>query len=206
MSGEAAVVAGRFIGASVLRREDPRLLAGRGSFVDDVTVPGLLHVAFFRSDIARGNVLRLDVSQAHHVPGVRAVLTAEDLNPIVGPMGPTLFPKEMPHAPVRPLAAGDVRFVGESPNSASQGIQWADRHLYTTHRTPHEHAVSAPVLLQLRQCDVADRQRLGHPVRRVRLAVPQKLRCCSQRFASNRCTSGQQQTYPRATFTLCGVE
>jgi len=109
----ATAFAGRYIGASVLRREDPRLLAGRGTFVDDVSVPGLLHVAFFRSDIARGNIVRLDVSAALEVPGVRAVVTAEDLNAVAGPMGPTLFPKEAPHAPVRPLADGDVRFVGD---------------------------------------------------------------------------------------------
>jgi carbon-monoxide dehydrogenase large subunit len=109
----ATAYAGRYIGASVLRREDPRLLAGRGTFVDDVTLPGLLHVAFFRSEIARGRILRLDVSGALEVPGVHAVVTADDLNTVAGPMGPTLFPKEAPHAPVRPLADGDVRFVGD---------------------------------------------------------------------------------------------
>lgn len=111
--GAAGSPAARYVGASVPRREDPRLLTGRGAFVDDVAVPGMLHVAFFRSDVARGGIRHLDVSAARAVPGVHAVLTADDLNPDVGPMNPTLFPSAAPHAPVRPLAAGDVRFVGE---------------------------------------------------------------------------------------------
>jgi carbon-monoxide dehydrogenase large subunit len=73
--------AGRYVGQRVLRKEDLRLLTGRGTFVDDVTVPGLLHVAFIRSEIARGRITSMDLSQARALPGVRAVLTAEDLGP-----------------------------------------------------------------------------------------------------------------------------
>jgi carbon-monoxide dehydrogenase large subunit len=52
--------AGRFVGQSVKRKEDPRLVTGHGRYVDDVTVPGLLHAAFLRSDVARGRITRLD--------------------------------------------------------------------------------------------------------------------------------------------------
>jgi aerobic carbon-monoxide dehydrogenase large subunit len=111
-----SLAAGRFVGQSVLRREDRRLLSGHGSFVDDVVVPGMLHVAFLRSDVARGRVEHLDVEEARGLDGVFAVLTAAELAPVLaGPMLPTMFADgtQGPSAPVRPLADGDVRFVGD---------------------------------------------------------------------------------------------
>ncbi|MGH9025961.1 MAG: xanthine dehydrogenase family protein molybdopterin-binding subunit, partial [Acidimicrobiia bacterium] len=111
------VPAGRFVGQSVRRREDPRLLTGRGQFVDDVVVPGMLHVAFVRSPVARARITHLDVAAARALHGVHAVLTGADLNPGAGTMQPTLFvsgPQAAgPRAPLRPLADGDVRFVGD---------------------------------------------------------------------------------------------
>jgi len=111
-----APTAGRFVGQAVRRREDPRLLTGQGVFVDDVVVPGMLHAAFVRSDLARARITGLDVEAARALPGVAAVLTAADLNPIVGSMQPTMFQGDRPPAPcapLRPLADGDVRFVGD---------------------------------------------------------------------------------------------
>ncbi len=104
--------AGRFVGQSVLRREDPRLLTGHGRYVDDVMLPGMLHCTFVRSDVARGRITRLDVSAARALEGVLAVLTAADLNARAGPMQPTLL-LNVPGAPLRPLAEDDVRFVGD---------------------------------------------------------------------------------------------
>jgi len=108
--------AGRFVGQAVRRREDPRLLTGHGSYVDDVVVPGLLHAAFVRSDLAHARITRLDVDAARALPGVRAVFTAADVNGAVASMQPTMFqadPPPMPCAPLRPLAETDVRFVGD---------------------------------------------------------------------------------------------
>jgi Aerobic-type carbon monoxide dehydrogenase, large subunit CoxL/CutL homologs len=108
--------AGRFIGQSVHRKEDPRLLTGRGHFVDDIVAPGMLHAAFLRSDIARGDIVAIDVTAAHELPGVVAVYTAADLNDRVHTsMLPTMYVdgSQGPSAPLRPLADGDVRFVGE---------------------------------------------------------------------------------------------
>jgi len=107
--------AGRFVGQKVLRREDPRLLTGHGTFVDDVVVPGMLHAAFVRSDLARARITGIDTTAARAHPGVRAVLTAADLNH-VGSMQPTMFQGDAPPttcAPLRPLAEDDVRFVGD---------------------------------------------------------------------------------------------
>ena len=108
--------AGRFVGQSVPRTEDPRLLTGRGHFVDDVTVPGMVHGAFLRSELARAAITHIDTTAARALPGVIAVYTAAELNPTVHEsMLPTFFVdgSQGPSAPMRPLADGDVRFVGE---------------------------------------------------------------------------------------------
>ena len=108
--------AGRFVGQRVARREDPRLVTGHGTYVDDVVVPGMLHAAFVRSDLARGRITRIDAEAARALPGVRAVLTAAELNEGLGSFQPTMFQGDHPPspcAPLRALADGDVRFVGD---------------------------------------------------------------------------------------------
>src|SRR5262245_35745896 len=76
----------KIIGARIRRTEDPRLLSGRGSFVDDRQVPGLLHVAFRRSDRAHARIRGIDVTAARTAPGVVAALTAADLDGLVNPV------------------------------------------------------------------------------------------------------------------------
>jgi carbon-monoxide dehydrogenase large subunit len=104
----------RLIGTRVHRKEDARLLTGRGQYVDDVVVPGMLHAAFARSDVARGRITRLDVSAALRGSGVVAVLTAAELNPLLaGRMGATPVLDAAPAGPEYVLAEGEVRFVGD---------------------------------------------------------------------------------------------
>jgi carbon-monoxide dehydrogenase large subunit len=62
-----------------MRAEDPRILTGRGRYVDDVVLPGMLHAAFFRSQIPHGWLRSLDVTEARQLPGVVAVYTGEDI-------------------------------------------------------------------------------------------------------------------------------
>lgn len=74
-----------------LRREDPRLLSGKGQFTDDIQHPDALHVAFFRAQIAAGRLVGLDTEAARRMKGVHAVLTAQDLKedgigPFIGPV------------------------------------------------------------------------------------------------------------------------
>jgi aerobic carbon-monoxide dehydrogenase large subunit len=69
----------KYFGAAVLRREDPRLLRGEGRFLDDVTLPGLLHAAFVRSPHAHARRLAVRSEAARAMPGVAAVFTFEDL-------------------------------------------------------------------------------------------------------------------------------
>ena len=113
------LAAGRYVGQSVKRLEDPRLLTGHGRYVDDVQLPGMLHVAFVRSNVARGNITSIDITAAAALPGVHAVYTAADLNPRVQMFWHTMLgpPPELggvtKYPPTRPLADGDVRFVGD---------------------------------------------------------------------------------------------
>jgi carbon-monoxide dehydrogenase large subunit len=102
---------GRYIGQRVRRKEDPRLLTGRGQFVDDIALPGMLHVAFARSSIARGNILSIKTDVAREVPGVHAVYTQEDLARFKVDMMNFFFIS--PEIEITPLANGRVAYVGE---------------------------------------------------------------------------------------------
>ncbi|PLK27489.1 xanthine dehydrogenase family protein molybdopterin-binding subunit [Novosphingobium sp. TH158] len=109
--GAAGIGAARLIGKRVERKEDARLLTGRGQFTDDVVLPGMLHVAFARSPIARGNIVSIDTSAALDLPGVHAVYTAKDLAQRPFTMLSFYFaPMEVP---TTPLADGYVQYAGD---------------------------------------------------------------------------------------------
>ncbi len=104
-------VAARFVGQSIARKEDRRLLTGHGQYVDDVAVPGLLHGAFLRSEVARGTIAGIDTSAAEALPGVIAVFTWSDFDGRFGEAWHAMLGEEMVVPP--PLAIGDVRHVGD---------------------------------------------------------------------------------------------
>jgi len=103
----------RYSGRRVRRVEDARLLTGHGTFVDDVSLPGMLHACFVRSPLARAAILEIDASAALALPGVHHVFTAADLNPGVHEQWHTSLGPKMPETPRPPLAEGEVRFVGD---------------------------------------------------------------------------------------------
>src|SRR5207248_5938421 len=103
----------KIIGARVKRVEDPRLLTGQGSFADDRTCPGALHVAFRRSDHSHARILRVDYSEARGMPGVFAVFTAAELEGLVNPIVATSRMKDYCATPIDILARDKVRYVGE---------------------------------------------------------------------------------------------
>ena len=105
------IVTGRYIGQRVRRKEDPRLLTGRGQFVDDISLPGMLHIAFTRSPIARGNILSIKTDVAREVPGVHAIYTQQDLARVKVDMLSFFFAP--PEVAMTPLANGRVVYVGE---------------------------------------------------------------------------------------------
>src|SRR3954451_12777423 len=104
------VPSSRQVGSRINRKEDPRLLTGRGQYVDDVVVPGMLHVAFARSDAARARIRAIDVEAAKQAPGVVAVLTAADLNDLLaGPICATpMLAMGGPPGPYKVLADDEV--------------------------------------------------------------------------------------------------
>src|SRR5207249_8111215 len=69
------------VGRSLKRKEDPRLITGMATYVDDVRLPGMLHAAFVRSPEAHAKITSIDTSAALEHPGVRAVLTGDDVQP-----------------------------------------------------------------------------------------------------------------------------
>jgi carbon-monoxide dehydrogenase large subunit len=108
----------RTFGQPVKRNEDRRLLTGQALFIDDVELPGMLHVAFLRSQVAHAKLLKVDVSKALQRPGVVAAYTADDLGDYWRP-GPLLVPPPPIAGMVFnertqvPLAKHKVRHVGE---------------------------------------------------------------------------------------------
>ena len=101
-------------GASIKRREDPRLISGLGTYVDDIKMVGMLHLALVRSPYAHANITSVDTSAAKAVEGVVAIYTGEELadqlgSLICGWVVPDT--KEVPHPP---LAIGKVRCVGDA--------------------------------------------------------------------------------------------
>ena len=103
----------KIIGARVQRREDPRLLTGRGQYVDDRKIDGTVHVAFCRSDRAHARIRRIDVAEARQAPGVLGVFVAEDIDAIAGPIRATSNMPDYRATDFVPLARSKVRYVGE---------------------------------------------------------------------------------------------
>jgi aerobic carbon-monoxide dehydrogenase large subunit len=102
----------KFVGESVPRVEDPRILTGRGRYVDDVKLPNMLHAAFVRSPYAHARIDGIDTSAALAVPGVVAVYTGEDMRTLSHPVGsPLADPATWPE--FYALPTDRARFVGD---------------------------------------------------------------------------------------------
>lgn len=104
----------KWFGQRVARNEDSRLLTGRGTYVDDIEFPGVLHAAVLRSPIGHARIERVDVAAARRLEGVHAVWTADDLGSVLRP-SPMVVPHEaLTHPRTQlPLAHGRVNYVGE---------------------------------------------------------------------------------------------
>lgn len=100
----------RWVGRSVARKEDPKLLAGRGGYIGDVTVPGMLHAAVLRSPHAHARIVSIDTSAARALPGVVAVLTGAEAAELVNPMAAFCSEPVPQHA----IAVERARYPGEA--------------------------------------------------------------------------------------------
>ena len=104
----------QFIGARVVRREDPRLLTGAGNYVADIKRHGMVHIAFRRSDHAHALIKNIDTSAARAVPGVVAIYTGADIARLANPYQATSRMKNYQATYIPPIATEKVRYVGEA--------------------------------------------------------------------------------------------
>ncbi len=105
----------KFVGMPIKRREDPRLITGTATYVDDLHLPGMTYMAVLRSPYAHARLVRIDTQAAHQDPRVLAVLAGDDIKEVPGPLA--IGEIELPNLKLPqhyPLAIGKVRHVGEA--------------------------------------------------------------------------------------------
>jgi carbon-monoxide dehydrogenase large subunit len=108
----APAVLPKLVGSRVKRREDPRLIQGRGTYVDDIKIAGMQHIVFKRSDVAHARIKSIDVSAAEAMEGVEAVFTGKQIAELLHPI-PYGGPPGM--SPDHPAVAVDkVNYGGEA--------------------------------------------------------------------------------------------
>ncbi len=100
------------LGSPIKRREDPRLITGQATYVDDIKLPGMVHMAVLRSPYGHARITSIDTDAARQHPGVLAVYTAQDLKGVVGnvPIAVPLGHIANGMGVHGPLAEGKVRF------------------------------------------------------------------------------------------------
>src|SRR5690348_3297816 len=115
VAGAAAMAVSLLFGASIRRREDPRLITGQATYTDDLRLPGMVHACIVRSPHAHARITRIDADAARRHPGVVAVFTGRDLEGKLNPI-PTawLIPNSDLKTPPHPALAVDrVRYAGD---------------------------------------------------------------------------------------------
>jgi carbon-monoxide dehydrogenase large subunit len=117
------MVISHYVGARVRRKEDPRLITGSSQYVDDLKLPGMLHVAFVRSSYPHARIRGIDASAAKAMPGVVDVFTGRDLAarlkgkseliPGEAPHPAEQKPEGIPVPPEEPIAVERALYVGQ---------------------------------------------------------------------------------------------
>ena len=111
---ETTIPAQRYVGQSVKRSEDHRILSGHGHYVDDVQLPGMLHATFVRSTLAHATITSVVADEARALPGVVAVFTGEEIQALLNPDAPPLaMLPGLPAPAFTILATTKVRLVGD---------------------------------------------------------------------------------------------
>src|SRR6202163_2154101 len=102
----------KWVGQPIRRKEEDRLVRGKGIFVDDQKMTGMLHIRFVRSSYGHAKIVRLDVSKAAALPGVVCTLTGTEVKGLVKPfieIGPDVGQKIADY----PMAVDKVVYQGE---------------------------------------------------------------------------------------------
>ena len=105
-------MAEKFVGQSVKRTEDPRLIQGLAHYVDDIKLPDTLHAVFLRSIYAHARIKKIDTTAAAKLPGVVAVYTGKDVSQKIGPVPCGAAIPDMKTPDHRVLATDKVYWVG----------------------------------------------------------------------------------------------
>ncbi len=105
----------RELGRARRRKEDAKLLTGQTTWTDNITLPGLLHLAILRSPMAHATITRVDVSAARELPGVIAAYAGADLADELGSL-PNAWPvtPDMVDPGHKPIAVDEVRYAGDA--------------------------------------------------------------------------------------------
>ena len=105
---------GKWVGQALRRKEDPRMITGRGRYVDDMVLPGMLYMAVVRSPEAHAKIVSIDSEAARSYPGVHGVFTGKDLDIASGlPMAWVPPGVEIKTPEHWPLAKDEVKYVGQ---------------------------------------------------------------------------------------------
>ena len=114
------------MGDSRLRKEDARFIQGKGNYVDDIKLPGMVHMDIVRASVAHARIKRINKEAALKIPGVIAVLTADDLKPLKLHWMPTLagdvqavLADEKVHVQMQEVAV----VIAEDRYSAADGVE-----------------------------------------------------------------------------------
>jgi carbon-monoxide dehydrogenase large subunit len=111
------VVTPNMLGMPIKRGEDPRLVSGSGAYLEDLALPGLVHIVIGRSPHGHARLGRIDVSAARNAAGVVAIFTGQDLDKLIPGELPGDWPSDFEddhRPPNRMLARDKTRFVGEA--------------------------------------------------------------------------------------------
>ena len=125
-----------YVGQPVKRFEDPKLITGRGCFVDDIKLPGMLHAAVLRSPYAHARIRSIDISAARNLPGVMAIVTGADIAGVLPDIPTRAMTGERAVDELRPpehplLAKDKACYVGQAvamvvardPSVARDGVE-----------------------------------------------------------------------------------
>jgi len=147
-----------WIGKSLKRVEDPRILVGKGKYIDDVELPNMAHAAILRSPYAHARIKSIDCSKAERLPGVVTVVTGEHAARVTGPVASFA----QPPVEQRCLAVGKVRHVGEAVAAVVAETRYIAEDALELIEVDYE---SLPVVMDPEQAGCAHGDSVIHPER-----------------------------------------
>ena len=110
---DAPAAASPEIGQSRKRKEDRRLITGRTMFTDNMTLPGMVHLAMLRSPLAHARITSVDTTEAKSRPGVLRVFTGQDFKDVQGSLPCAWAPEGLVNVNTPSVAVDQVNFAGE---------------------------------------------------------------------------------------------